>query len=243
MPDITLPSLVVATGKSEFRLRCHAVAWAKEYTGQIRQPRRRYGRELPGLLLLSATGPDTAIKAVRATLYDPAVQAEFRLSGEDLHEQLSKATVAECKPVVYTAAVAKLASGVIHLVAVANVPGIMPNMSDDHLWSELTSPRYTTPLLRAWVPWLRETMVKSGSIVTAKGIASAAGVLRIDPEDLDALVSDGVKQGHLPLDPRGTPREPKRHQHTKGSFDELPKPARISRPVRFAGSPACQASV
>ena len=37
----------------------------------------------------------------------------------------------------------------IHLVALAKIPGLMPNMSDDHLWTELSGPRYTTPLLAA----------------------------------------------------------------------------------------------
>ena len=43
--------------------------------------RRRYGR-LSGLLLLSATGPDTAVKSVRATLYQPDVEAEFVLDSD-----------------------------------------------------------------------------------------------------------------------------------------------------------------
>lgn len=91
----------------------------------------------------------------------------------------------------------KLAPGVIHMVALAKIPGLMPNMGDDHLWVELTSPRYTTPLLRSWIPWLKEVMVKNGKIIVAHGLASSVGVLRIEPDELDALVSLGVKEGHL----------------------------------------------
>ena len=76
--EVELPPLVVKTGKSEFRLRCHAAAWAAEYGGTVKI-HRRYSRDYPGLLLLSATGPDTAAKAVRATLYQPDVEAEFAL--------------------------------------------------------------------------------------------------------------------------------------------------------------------
>ena len=61
--EIDLPPLVVRTGKSEFRLRCHAAAWAAEYGGVARID-RRHARDCPGLLMLSATGPDTAAKAV-----------------------------------------------------------------------------------------------------------------------------------------------------------------------------------
>ena len=101
------------------------------------------------------------------------------------------------KPVTYTAAVAKLAPGVIHLVALAKIPGLMPNMSDDHLWAELSGPRYTTPLLRSWIPWLKEAMAQGGGIVVADGFASTVGVLKTEPDELDALVTSGVKEGHL----------------------------------------------
>ena len=73
---------MMKTAKSEFRLRCHAAAWASEYGGRMKL-RRRYGQEYPGLLLLSATGPDTAVKSVRATLYQPDVEAEFVLERRD----------------------------------------------------------------------------------------------------------------------------------------------------------------
>jgi hypothetical protein len=68
MNEIELPPLVVRTGKSEFRLRCHAAAWTAEYAGVIRMD-RRHSADCPGLLMLSATGPDTAAKAVRATFF------------------------------------------------------------------------------------------------------------------------------------------------------------------------------
>jgi hypothetical protein len=198
MADETeLPILVMKTTKSEFRLRCHAVAWAKEYGGKLKL-QRRYGRECPGLLLLSATGPDTAIKSVRATLYQPDVDAEFLLESSTTTERIVKAKFTPNGiPVSYKAAVARLAPGIIHLVGVAKIPGLMPTMSDDHLWAELTGPRYTTPLLRAWIPWLKQTMTQGGGIVLANGFASSVGVLKTEPEELDALVTLGVKEGYV----------------------------------------------
>ena len=80
--EIELPPLVMKTSKSEFRLRCHAAAWSSEYGGRMKL-RRRYGQEFPGLLLLSATGPDTSVKSVRATLYQPDVDAEFVLESRE----------------------------------------------------------------------------------------------------------------------------------------------------------------
>jgi len=194
---VQIPELVMKTTKSQFRLRCHAVSWAKEYGGRLRM-QRRPGQESPGLLLLSATGPDTAVKSVRATLYQPDVEAEFVLEGCEEIQQMVKARIGfDGRAAVYSAAMVKLAPGVIHMVALARVPGLMPNMSDDHLWGELTSPRYTTPLLRSWIPWLKESMIQDENIVVAHGLASSVGVLRVEPDELDALVSLGVKEGHL----------------------------------------------
>ena len=90
--EIELPPLVVKTTKSEFRLRCHAAAWASEYGGKMKL-QRRYGRDCPGLLMLSATGPDTAVKSVRATLYQPDVEAEFLLETGDTTERMVKARI------------------------------------------------------------------------------------------------------------------------------------------------------
>ena len=195
--EIQLPSLVVKTTKSEFRLRCHAAAWASEYGGRTRVYGRS-GQECPGLLMLSATGPDVAVKSVRATLYQPDIEAELMLEGDDTIERMVKARIpTDGRPVNYTATVAKLAPAVIHIVALAKIPGLMPNMSDDHLWAELTGPRYSTPLLRSWMPWLKKVMAQGGGIVVAKSFTSTVGVLRTEPDELDALVTLGVKEGHL----------------------------------------------
>jgi hypothetical protein len=197
--EVELPSLVVKTAKSVFRLRCHAAAWAGEYGGSVQVYRRR-SEDYAGLLLLSASGPDTAAKSLRATLYEPEVRAEFSLQGSNVAARMIKASLLfGGKPVTYGAAVSKLARGVIHLVAVAKIPGLMPNLSDDHLWAELSGPNYTTPLLRPWIPWLKQAMTKTGNIIVADGLAATVGVLKTDPADLDALVTRGVKQGHLRL--------------------------------------------
>jgi hypothetical protein len=197
--EIEVPELVVKTSQSQFRLRCHAAAWASEYGGRMKI-HRRYGQESPGLLMLSATGPDTAVKSVRATLYQPDIEAEFLLEEGDTTQQMVKARITfDGKPVVYSAAMVKLAPGVIHMVALAKIPGLMPNMSDDHLWAELTGPRYTTPLLRSWIPWLKEMLAKDGGIVVGEGFASSVGVLKTEPDKLDAVVSMGVKEGHLQM--------------------------------------------
>jgi hypothetical protein len=40
-------------------------------------------------------------------------------------------------------------------------------------------------------------MVEGGGIVASQGVAAEVGVLRTEPDELDALVVSGVLEGHL----------------------------------------------
>ena len=195
--EVVLPHLVVKTAYSAFRLRCHAAAWADGYGANVRI-RPRHTQDMPGLLLLSIAGPDTAVKALRATLYQADIDATFTLCRDDTCNEIVRArSVFDGKAVGYNAVIAKLAPGVVHMVALAKLPGLMPNLSDDHLWTELSGPSYTTPLLQPWIPWLKRAMTNEGGIVVANGFQASVGVLKTEPVELDELVSRGVKQGHL----------------------------------------------
>ncbi len=192
MDDVHLPSLLVASSKSQFRLRCVAAAWSSECGGAV----RRYTSERDGLLLLSAVGPDTATKAVRALLYASDLDCEFTLELNGTAERLVRAQY-DGKTVSYDAKVARLAPGAIHIVALARVPGLLPCLDDQHLFAELNSPRYSTPLLRPWVGWLKRRMIEDGRIVMAESHNASAGILAVKPEELDELVSEGVRSGYL----------------------------------------------
>ena len=164
------------------------------------QVHRRHSRDYPGLLLLSATGPDTAAKAVRATLYQPDIRGRFILDVGDTPQQMTKARPTfDGKPVSYGAAIAKLAPGVIHLVALAKIPGPHAQHERRPSLDRIVGPRYTTPLLRSWIPWLKQAMTEGGGIVVAKGFLATVGVLKTEPDELDTLVTSGVKEGHLCL--------------------------------------------
>ena len=197
--DVQLPTMLVRTDHAEFRLRVHAAAWSDQCGGTP----AGYSVERPGLILLSATAADTSVKAARATLYSPdiAVEFELRQTTEYGYESVSRLTRSRCdgKPTGYTAQVAKLASGAVHLVALAKIPGLLPDIGDDHLWAELSGPRYTTPILRSWVGRIKRSLLESGGIVMAEGWQSNCGVLQVESDVLDNLVSDGIRSGYLKM--------------------------------------------
>ena len=49
------------------------------------------------------------------------------------------------------------------------------------------------------IPWLKQVMAQGGGIVVADGFASTVGVLKTEPDELDALVTLGVKEGYLQM--------------------------------------------
>lgn len=75
----------------------------------------------------------------------------------------------------------------------------MPVVSDETLWRHLQSPRFTTPLLRQWIPWLGQEMRKKGTIVQLTQAGCDAALMTADDDTLDGLVRQGVKHRHLTI--------------------------------------------
>jgi len=184
----TIGRIKAVTKEGKWSLRVESASWRAERVG--------YYWGTPRLLTLSAIGPDTAVKAVRAILYCPQVKCEFRVQ-EELGEPRKDM---ERHPSGYHVFTARLAPGAIHLVAIACVEGLLTDISDAALWRELNSERYTTPLLRSWIPWLRQKLSHEELLVAADGFGCSAGLLLCTQEQLDEAVSQGVREGHLKME-------------------------------------------
>ena len=52
----------------------------------------------------------------------------------------------------------RLGFGSIHALFTCRQQGFLPNDSDDALWQELKQERFTTPLLRGWLPYIRKEL-------------------------------------------------------------------------------------
>jgi len=72
--------------------------------------------------------------------------------------------------VTYEASVAPVGMNAVHLVARAKVPGLLNDISDAALWRELMGERFTTRMLRSWVPWLREKLREENLLVETDGV-------------------------------------------------------------------------
>jgi hypothetical protein len=122
------------------------------------------------LAMVSCVGYAQDIKALRAALAG-GTQAPMTFTDREgraltLTEGNTPVTPQYVYPSAgtrYAADSHRLAFGVHHATFVAAVPGLMLEDSDDALWNELKHPRYTTPLLRAWLPYLRRELAQARS--------------------------------------------------------------------------------
>lgn len=147
--------------------------------------------------LLSCAGPHTSILALHACLYGGAANPTFRANGGPF--EWSKI---EHNAAGYVTRKQKLAGcyGWYQMVMLAKTPGLMPVVDDAALWREFKSDRYTTPILRQWVPFLRETLIEGGKLEMLDCFQCRAGLLRVSPEDLDTAVCAGVEFGALEIE-------------------------------------------
>ena len=94
----------------------------------------------------------------------------------------------------YAFASHKLGYGMAHAVAVCKRPGFLVDDSDEALWRELKSPRYTTPMLRSWSPYLRAQLAQADLLERHANHACHCCTLSASDEILDSIVESGLKR-------------------------------------------------
>ena len=108
-------------------------------------------------------------------------------------------------------------------IFVSRNPAFLLVASDEALWRELKSERFTTPLLREWMPHVRAELVRRHLLVECrtyphKPIDGGPGVVGVDlplscvclcaaSKDIDTIVVEGLKAGAIEI-PGGEVSEP-----------------------------------
>jgi len=147
------------------------------------------------LCVLSAAGNERTISRLRAVLQSNA-NVQFRCM--DFPSPFNPYSYAPLRcEAGYTIHKSKLDYDQWHMLAIAKYPGLLPVVSDESLWQELRSERHTTPLLRSWVPWLKEQMLEESYLDKCECFQCEAGCVSIDHGGLDDLVTEGIKSGNL----------------------------------------------
>ena len=95
----------------------------------------------------------------------------------------------------------RLGFGSLHAIFTCRQPGFLLNDSDDALWQELKQERFTTPLLRAWLPHLRKELETKNLLQRCHTFDCNGSILTATSADLDAIVESGLKNGLITIEP------------------------------------------
>jgi hypothetical protein len=104
------------------------------------------------------------------------------------------------EPAGYETFTHNLGCNTAHLVVMTKLRGFMPCVGEESLWRELTSPRYTTPVLRQWCPYLLQRFRERKMIVDAVSWGCQPGCLTATQEELDDVVRAGLAQGKIAIE-------------------------------------------
>jgi hypothetical protein len=154
------------------------------------------------VMLMSVAAPQAVIKGIRALL--ACEKDEPYISGSPLHlidpadgEVRTVNAKMSPSPHGYDLYSHRLEYGYAHALFVTKDRNLLLEGTDDELWRKLNGSNYTTPLLRHWIPWIKEDMIASGRIEIAASLNCQVSRLVCSNENLDEIVSRGVRDRFL----------------------------------------------
>lgn len=186
------------SAKHDYTVRCDAIAHYKI-------------DDRNSVMAMSIIGSATGCKAVTAALQaGKSTSAILRLEGaapaiqtyETLRGFLGGYTIKKV-------ALKNSSMTSYHVAAVAKHDRLIVDLTESALWSTLRSESFTTPILRSWIPWIMQEMLKrdchgSTNVMLEKlrCFQMNCAVVNATSDDLDQLVSDGVQSGELEIGPK-----------------------------------------
>lgn len=154
------------------------------------------------LLLVSLVAPTQNIKQVRSILNGGA-KAVVMAGGVKVNQPSREPWYAHSPGRLtpsadgYATYTHKIGYGQAHALFVTRSPGFMKVVTPEALWQELNTTRFTTPLLREWMPHIEAKLREEELLEEAHSFGCNCGILSAMTKDLDEIVSLGLKQGHL----------------------------------------------
>jgi hypothetical protein len=163
----------------------------------------------PALYFVSVVATDSVIKAIRSTLSGVRTGMTMRFIGLDCilpnnHPRNFNHENIRAPDAKFKCYHQKIGYGLIHAMFVARHPDFLLNVGEESLWRALNEPRFTTPLLRHWMPWLADRLIRDRRLLYTYGHRCRCGLLKLKDAELDQIVSNAVRDGHLTFTPRLT---------------------------------------
>ncbi|MHB0961098.1 MAG: hypothetical protein ACYC0X_21830 [Pirellulaceae bacterium] len=186
MTDHDVPKMgtISMSGKdTSLTMRCNALAFSTSADGFE-------------VMVLSVAGPSSTLKAAQAALNSRA-KIQFQpddIPGVQSYWKLYRSAA------TYRIYRHRMSYGMWHMLAIANLGGLLTESSDESLWRALQRDNITTPMLRSWVPYIKTQLNVRGHLNSLRTFGCNASLLSAADEEIDSIVSDGIQLGHLRLE-------------------------------------------
>ena len=141
------------------------------------------------------------IKAIRAA-FAAGLDSPMRLKNVTLSKDGESKVPGDVRPASggYRIDAHRLGFGSIHALFTCRQQGFLPNDSDDALWQELKQERFTTPLLRGWLPYIRKELELKSLLSRCHTLDCTCCVLTATSADLDSIVEFGLKNSLIKIE-------------------------------------------
>jgi hypothetical protein len=152
------------------------------------------------LLFISLVAFSQDVKAMRAGLA-AGIESPIRLHNVTLTMGDESIEPDDVRPSTsgYRIDSHRLGLGSVHALFTCRQHGFLLNDGDEALWQELKQERFTTPLLRGWLPHIRKELEKLDLLTRCYTLDCTCCVLTAASADLDAIVEGGIKNGSISI--------------------------------------------
>ena len=140
------------------------------------------------------------VKAIRAA-FAAGLDSPIRLKNVTLARDDESMVPGDVRPSLggYRLDAHRLGFGSVHALFTCRQQGFLPNDSDDALWQELKQERFTTPLLRGWLPYIRKELELKSLLTRCYTLDCTCCILTATSADLDSIVEFGLKNGLIAI--------------------------------------------
>ena len=151
------------------------------------------------LLFISLVAFSQDVKAIRAG-FAAAINSAIRLRvASPTDDESDLPTNVWPSTLGYQVDSYRLGYGSVHALFTCRQPGFLANGSDDALWQELKQERFTTPLLRSWLPHVRKELETKNLLIPCATLDCTCCVLTATSADLDSIIESGLKNGLISI--------------------------------------------
>lgn len=149
------------------------------------------------LYMASFAGPSGDVKAIKAMTHDPAISKGLLVNFGENVALGSKDYLLPSEGLAWH--VQPLGYRVVHAVVVSRSPRFLCPFDDQAMWKLLSSPKFSVPILKEWVPWVRRKLEAGGYCKSLATVHCTAAYVTASDRNIGDVVQLGVKTGNLTI--------------------------------------------